>query len=302
MVKREGCISEKEMWYCDTCTYKEKPNTCKAVREDEGFIRFIEEGGVKKPIGGGEIDDSWLKEREEELIKEKEEELRRKEEENQRRLKEMEDYEEQRMKQEREREERRKKQEREERNAKIKILATLVLCPLLCGIIIVSGVMGPGYTFQYKVHGHMENAYYADTPDLMIAELEKAKQGMKDLGLEEDMYGAFWPWGKTPDMRMDYQYKHIDAIIDRAWAVQEWINITYGENATTTEYLGDVYEQKMKNVRKFIQDEGWSDDIAHEAYFVNYHIFYYFLPWWIGIIILLSIIYVIKQISVLDGF
>jgi len=81
----------------------------------------------------------------------------------------------------------------------------------------------------------------------------------------------------------------------------DWYNVTYlSENVTTTEHLGDVYEQKMMNVRKFIKEDAWSDDIAHETYFANYHLFYYFLPWWISIIILLSAIYLFWQLYVWD--
>lgn len=281
--------------YCDECARADQPHSCEYTRRGENLIRFVEEGGIKKSIDKGQKIDKKFQEKENKIMKEKEKELNRRGKEVQRRVKEMEDY-------EREREERGKKQERAERWSKIKILATLIICPLLIGIMIISGAMGPGYTFQYEVHGHMENAYYADTPDLMIEELEMAKQGMEDLGLTQDMYGAYWPWGKTPDMRMDYQYKHIDAILERAQAIWDWYNTTYlGENITTTEHLGDVYEEKMANVRMFIQDEGWSDDIAHEAYFVNYHLFYYFLPWWMFIVILLSAIYIIWQIHVLDN-
>jgi hypothetical protein len=136
---------------------------------------------------------------------------------------------------------------------------------------------GPSYTFNLKVHSHMENAYFANTPELMITQLQECKQGMIDLGLTSDMYDAYWTWDRVPHRQMAYQYQHIDSIISRAEAVIEWRNENYGSGSSdiTSESLGDVYEVKMDNLRGFLKEEGWSDWIAHGAYYANHHLLYY---------------------------
>jgi hypothetical protein len=154
----------------------------------------------------------------------------------------------------------------------------LVIASLTLPIGLAIGNMtGPAYTFNNKVHSYMENAYFANTPELMISNLQKCKQGMKDLGLTENMYDAYWQWDKVPHRQMAYQYQHIDSIISRANAVVQWRNENYGNESSgiPSESLGDVYETKMDNLRGFLQEDGWSDWIALGTYYSNYQLIYY---------------------------
>jgi hypothetical protein len=136
---------------------------------------------------------------------------------------------------------------------------------------------GPSYTFNLKVHSHMENAYFANTPELMIQQLKECRQGMLELGLTPDMFDAYWAWDKVPHRQMAYQYQHIDSIISRAEAVIQWRNENYGNESSgiPSESLGDVYEMKMDNLRGFLKEEGWSDWIANGAFYANHHLIYY---------------------------
>ena len=177
-----------------------------------------------------------------------------------------------------------------------KIIATIgficclvVLVGLPAGLLIYD-LTGPNYEFNTKVHGYMENAYYANTPELMIYNLEKSKQGMKDLGLTNDMYDAYFMWDKVPHKQMFYQYQHIDSIISRTNAVIQWRNENYGNESSgvPSESLGDVYEQKMDNLRGFLQEEGWSDWIANGAFYANYYVWLYTASIWGTIIWLLT--------------
>jgi hypothetical protein len=161
----------------------------------------------------------------------------------------------------------------------ITVLILLVVLSLMVPIGLAIGNMtGPEYEFNNKVHSYMENAYFANTPELMISNLQKCKQGMIDLGLTENMYDAYWQWDKVPHRQMAYQYQHIDSIISRAQAVVQWRNENYGNESSgiPSESLGDVYESKMDNLRGFLQEDGWSDWIANGAYYANYHVIYYF--------------------------
>jgi len=125
------------------------------------------------------------------------------------------------------------------------------------------------YEFRNAVHSHMENAYYSADPDTMRAELIAAKNGMIELGLTNDTYGAWLPWDKTPDKRMDWQYRHIDSILVRIDEFEQWETTQAGKD--TSQQMQDVYTQKLDNVRSFITQGGWSDDVAESAYAYNFY-------------------------------
>ena len=132
-------------------------------------------------------------------------------------------------------------------------------------------------SFDREVHGHVVNAYYSNTPELMIDELTQAINGLDNLSVSSEDYGAFFSWDKTPDKRVDYWLKHFDSIITRCYSVIDWRDSAYS-NGSTPESLGDVYEQKMLNIRNFIKFEkddevSWSDEVFRDAYTIKHY------PW-----------------------
>jgi hypothetical protein len=132
----------------------------------------------------------------------------------------------------------------------------------------ITGVFTWDAAYQREIHGHMSNAYYADTPELMKDELQQAVQAMHAAGLD-GQYDSLAPWHHVPNEHMDYQYKHLQSVVDRCNDIIEWRK-TSGSGTQAT----DVYEAKMRAVRDFIRnDGGWSDDVAHGAYFVVHHKF-----------------------------
>ena len=143
------------------------------------------------------------------------------------------------------------------------------------------------YEYDKAVGSHINNAYEMNTPERMITELKEAKAGMVELGLTEDMSSALI--FKKSDNSMKFQYEFIDSIISRAESVRAWYNKTYSENGTS-ESLGDVYEQKMDNIREFIMENGRSDWIANDAWMLNKNILFWgIVPWAIiGILLLLG--------------
>jgi hypothetical protein len=146
------------------------------------------------------------------------------------------------------------------------------------------------YEYERDIGSHMDNARDMNTPSRMIEELQLAKQSMIDAGLKDDDYGA-WIF-KKPSNSMKFQYEHLDSIIERAQAVEEWRQKTYGnESNTQTESLGDVYEQKMDNLREFIVEEVRSDWIAEKSWFIKNHFFFVFWVWIIySVLIILGIL------------
>lgn len=158
----------------------------------------------------------------------------------------------------------------------------LVAVPVLwaVGAIVTTVVVETQDNFSYrpefnnKVHGHIENAYYANTPEFMIQELEAAEDGMRELGLDEGDWCDMRPWKQTPSCSMAYQYDHLDSIINRARDVQKWRDT----QQAGADQLNDVYGAKMSDLRSFIKEDGWSDDVALNAYYVEHHPFY--AAWW----------------------
>ena len=129
------------------------------------------------------------------------------------------------------------------------------------------------YKYELAVASYIENAYEVNTPDRMVEQVQKAINGMRELGLKEDMHGAmFFP---KPDNSMDWQYDFLNSVVERAKSVQEWRASM--EKSGQVETLGDVYEQKMDNLRDFIKEGGRADWIAKNTYLVNEHPIYYFL-------------------------
>ena len=132
-------------------------------------------------------------------------------------------------------------------------------------------VVTENYEYNSAVRSHMENAYYSADPDTMRSELVLAIEGMRSLGLTDEMYSKWLPWEKVPQNQMAWQYKHMDSILTRVDEFKAWELSQAG--SSSSQQMQDVYTQKLDNVRSFILNGGWSDDVAQGAYSVNYYLF-----------------------------
>jgi len=162
------------------------------------------------------------------------------------------------------------------------ISALIISILLVVGLITYSCIIS--YVYEREIGSYMSNSIDMVAPEGMLAQLQLAKQAMIDSGLTEDDYGALI--FKKPDNSMKFQYQHIDGIIERVESVVEWKEKTYGNESTGTETLGDVYEQKMTNLRRYIKgaDGGdtyvvgtRSDWIAKDAWMIKNHLFTYLI-------------------------
>lgn len=158
--------------------------------------------------------------------------------------------------------------------------------------LIVSHVM-VSYQYERILGSYMETATDTITPESFKEQLLAFKAAINTSGLTEDDYGA-WIF-KKPDNSMKFQIQHIDSIIGRADAMLQWKNTVYNNGSQTlpagqisAEAFRDVYNDKMNNLRTYIHAEGYrSDWIAQDAWYVKYHLFYYF---WVYLVYLLLII------------
>jgi uncharacterized membrane protein len=73
------------------------------------------------------------------------------------------------------------------------ILVGLVILILPAALLSGYQTIGPNYQWNYEVHSHILNAYYANSPELMISELNSCEEGMRNLGLTAELYGAWLP-------------------------------------------------------------------------------------------------------------
>src|SRR3990167_5586926 len=172
----------------------------------------------------------------------------------------------------------------------VSVTASMIFWPALA----ISKWTGPDYEFQYNVHSHMENTYFSYSPEIYIESLVKCKQGMMTLGLTNDTYGKYWSWEKTPDWRMDFQYRHIDGLILRGQELIQW-----RENNNGTPTFTDVYNQKMQNIRNLLKADGdWSDDIAREAFWAQRPLYYFAWVWVIlNIVLVIGLFFLVLVIE-----
>lgn len=169
----------------------------------------------------------------------------------------------------------------------------------VCILTFVGSIVGGFYvntavmpTYTRAVSSHLDNAYELNSPEQMLEEVELAEQGMKDLGLHENMYTQFWSWDQIPSNSMKFQYTYMKGLKERIQSVIDWKANTYGKN-NTSESMGDVYEQKMINLRKFIMENAdgshsRSDWIAKDAWYYNMHTGWYWLGYFEEIIFLIT--------------
>jgi hypothetical protein len=148
-----------------------------------------------------------------------------------------------------------------------------------CGTICLFAIIGlsiggvyVNYQYENKIGAYFDNALDCITPDCILIQLDDGYNAIKDSGLTKDDYGA-WIF-KKPSNKMEFQFQHLDAVIERAKSVQDWKEKVYA-NGTQAETMQDVYTQKMDNLRKYITGEGSrSDWIAKDAWYLKYHFFW----------------------------
>lgn len=156
------------------------------------------------------------------------------------------------------------------------VVATLLLVAALVSFGLWATIdtyeyFGPTTEYNKAVHGHVVNAYYAETPELVIENILLAKEGMEKLGLEPQHYSTLHSWKQTPDNKMSFQYDILDSVVSRAEEVITWRN--QQQRTGGGDQLNDVYGDKIAKVKSFIYNnaEGWVDDIAQDAHIAQNH-------------------------------
>jgi hypothetical protein len=163
---------------------------------------------------------------------------------------------------------------------------------IFLGVLCLFGLIGTivalvyvDYQYESKIGAYFDNAEDCITPECILIQLNAGYDAIKSSGLTKDDYGA-WIF-KKPNNKMEFQYQHLDAIIERAEAVQNWVDKVYS-NGTQAETMKDVYTEKMDNLRKYITGEGYrSDWIANDSWWLKYHFFLSVFGFWIILILLI---------------
>lgn len=179
-------------------------------------------------------------------------------------------------------------------------LLLIVLGILLLLIPVGIGVYGYviGYQYESKIGSYFDNARDSITPEVMLEQLQNGRQAMVSEGLTEDLYGA-WIF-KKPDNSMKFQYQHLDGIIERVKAVQQWKTKMYANDSINSETMKDVYNEKMDNLRNYISGETSdsivgtrSDWISKDTWWLKNHFFLDIFGVWIFLLgFVLAIIFI----------
>jgi hypothetical protein len=164
-----------------------------------------------------------------------------------------------------------------------------MLCILGIIALIIAGVY-VNYQYESQIGAYFDNAVDCITPECILTQLHLGYNAINNSGLTKDDYGA-WIF-KKPNNKMEFQYQHLDAIIERAESVQDWKGKVYA-NGTQAETMKDVYTEKMDNLRKYITAESYrSDWIAEEAWWLKYHFFITIIATPLGLLlIMLAIVF-----------
>lgn len=163
----------------------------------------------------------------------------------------------------------------------IGIVSLVLLGSLIYQMIMVN------YEYETKVGAYFDNARDCITPDCMLQQLQTGRTAITLLGLTDNDYGAYI--FKRADNSMQFQYIHIDSIIERVNAVVDWKNKIYSNQTQAVETMKDVYNEKMDNLRLYIHAESYrSDWIAKNAWYVKYHLYLYFGVLWAVLYLLLA--------------
>jgi hypothetical protein len=151
--------------------------------------------------------------------------------------------------------------------AAVIVVVAIIMATLIGTLGMIGYMMGPKYDYNTAVGSHIENAKAAASPELMIEELDLAVEGMRALGLEDEMYSRWYSWKQIPSRQMAYQYALIESIVERCHEVIDWRSIQDQASGQVT----DVYSQKMSALRDEISG---CDGIALNAFKVNIYPYY----------------------------
>lgn len=174
-------------------------------------------------------------------------------------------------------------------------LATFVIVTGVLGFVgvgIIGGTIGklygPDVTYGREVGGHIENAQKTVHVETFVAELKAARAGMMKLNLTPDLYGAWFEFGYTSDVSMEWQYTRIDGVIRQAEDVAKICKNQLQSSNNGQLQFNDHCSDRLAKLKYSIHWE--FADVSRDAYYANYHAYYYF--WWFwGIVYILGTLF-----------
>jgi len=122
--------------------------------------------------------------------------------------------------------------------------------------------------YNKAVRGHINLARSASDLDLIESEINLSISGMRELGLDEGLYGSVFEWKKTPDNCMRAQYDKLDSVLRRIDEMRQWLAIMKN-GSLTGEIVTDQYDIKMDAIRSDIDDS-----IAYRSWLAKNHPFH----------------------------
>lgn len=183
------------------------------------------------------------------------------------------------------------------------VIAVLSILGLAIGTGVDYGInVKPEY--NKAAGGYFEAAYWSDTPELMKKNLVQGRQGLVDLGLTPSMYGEYFSWDHTPDVKMSHQFDEIDALIERVDDVIKWR--VQQDKSGDRDQMNDVYQAKLTSLREYMREDCGIDCVAVSAFVINkhpFHAYMFSLGWTIyTVLVLVALISGIRAAIVFERY
>lgn len=142
------------------------------------------------------------------------------------------------------------------------------------------------------------SAYYSQTPEDYVANIQQMQQGIKNLGLDPDDYTTLLPWNQYEYYTIGAMTEYYDSLINRGEDTVTWKNDLY-TNKTVSEITADLYEEKIDNLR-YLMNDFRSVSYIKTAYQIKYASYYIYGIWyaWVGILLWFALgIYLVRKHS-----
>lgn len=174
---------------------------------------------------------------------------------------------------------RRKRMKKLRKERTLDVILLLFSVALLCASAVVTYTWYTSelrYSFKNNIEATRDLQYWAETPEDYVRYGEAYLDGIKATGLTEDDYTQFWAWDQHDRNTVGWYMSYIESTITRGYDTITWKNGLY-YNKTVSEVMGDVYEEKMDELRA--NTKATPTSTFERALMVKYQPIFLFTSW-----------------------
>ena len=146
-------------------------------------------------------------------------------------------------------------------------------------VLMVQWELNKGVPVKQEYYNYLNAAPEMYDPVLIIQTLERALQGIENLGLDPPDNGAAFSWDVNYHHTVQFNIDQINSAIDLGNNIIQWKEMSY--QGTVVENVNDVYYEKVLNLRRKV-DEVDSINISYAYCFNNKPgLFWFVYDWYI---------------------